>query len=184
MDIRLNTLRLKNFKGIKDFTLNIDGKTANIYGDNGVGKTSLVDAFLWLLFNKDSTDRTQFAVKPQDEYGNDIHNLQTEVEAELFIDGKPLKLRKVLEEQWTKRRGSVKPELTGNTIKYWWDEEPVKEREYKSRMSQLIDEDLFRMVTNPMYFNTKSIGKTAQDATYYMRISRRRSYRIRQELAA
>ena len=155
MDIRLNTLRLKNFKGIKGFTLKIDGKTTNVYGDNGVGKTSLADAFLWLLFNKDSTDRTQFAVKPQDEYGNDIHHLQTEVEAELLIDGKPLKLRKMLEEKWTRKRGSTEAELTGHTVKYWWDEESVKEREYKSRMSQLIDEDLFRMITNPMYFNTK-----------------------------
>ena len=155
MDIRLNTLRLQNFKGIKDFTLNIGGKNANVYGDNGVGKTTLADSFLWLLFNKDSTDRTQFAVKPQDKHGNDIHNLQTEVEAELLIDGKPLKLRKMLEEKWTKRQGSTEAELTGNTIKYWWDDEPVKEREYKSRMSQLIDEDLFRMITNPMYFNTK-----------------------------
>ncbi len=155
MDIRLNTLRLKNFKGIEDFTLNINGKTANVYGDNSVGKTTLADSFLWVLFNKDSTDRTQFAVKPQDESGNDIHNLQTEVEAELLIDGKPLKLRKMLEEKWTKKRGGTESELTGNTISYWWDDEPVKEKEYKYRMSQLIDEDLFRMITNPMYFNTK-----------------------------
>jgi exonuclease SbcC len=155
MDIKLNWLSLKNFKGIKGFTLKIDGKTANVYGDNGAGKTSLADAFLWLLFNKDSTDRTQFAVKPQDKHGNDIHNLQTEVEAELLVDGKPLKLRKILEEKWTRKRGSTEAELTGHTVKYWWDEESVKEREYKSRMSQLIDEDLFRMITNPMYFNTK-----------------------------
>ena len=107
------------------------------------------------MFNKDSTDRTQFAVKPQDEYGNDIHNLQTEVEAELLVDGKPPKLRKMLEEKWTKKRGGTEPELTGNTISYWWDDEPVKEKEYKYRMSRLIDEDLFRMITNPMYFNTK-----------------------------
>lgn len=155
MDIRLNTLRLQNFKGIKDFTLKTHGKTTNVYGDNGVGKTSLADSFLWLLFNKDSTDRTQFAVKPQDKHGNDIHNLQTEVEAELLVDGKPLKLRKMLEEKWTRKRGGTEAELTGHTVKYWWDEESVKEREYKSRMSQLIDEDLFRMITNPMYFNTK-----------------------------
>lgn len=155
MDIRLNFIRLQNFKGIKDFTLKTEGKNVSIYGDNGAGKTTQFDAFLWLLFNKDSTDRTAFKVKPQDKQGNDIHNLQTEVEAELLIDGKPLKLRKMLEEKWTRKRGSVKPELTGNKVSYWWDDEPVKEREYKNRMSQLIDEDLFRMITNPMYFNTK-----------------------------
>ncbi len=155
MDIKLNWLKLKNFKGIKDFTLKIDGKNASVYGENGVGKTTLADSFLWLLFGKDSTDRSAFKVKPQDEHGNDIHHLQTEVEAELAIDGKPLKLRKMLEEKWTKKRGSAEAELTGNTISYWWDDVPVKESEYKSRINELINEGIFRMITNPMYFNTR-----------------------------
>jgi DNA repair exonuclease SbcCD ATPase subunit len=155
MDIKLNWLKLKNFKGIKDFTLKIDGKNASVYGENGVGKTTLADSFLWLLFGKDSTDRSAFKVKPQDEYGNDIHHLQTEVEAELAVDGKPLKLRKILEEKWTKKRGSAEAELTGNTISYWWDDVPVKESEFKLRISELINEGIFRMITNPMYFNTR-----------------------------
>ncbi len=155
MNIRLNSLHLKHFKGIKDFTLKIDGKNASVYADNGVGKTTLADSFLWLLFNKDSADRTSFKVKPQDEYGNDIHHLQTEVEAELSVDGKSLKLRKMLEEKWTKKRGSAEAELTGNTISYWWDDVPVKESEYKSRINELINEGIFRMITNPMYFNTR-----------------------------
>lgn len=155
MDIRLNWLKLKHFKGIRDFTLQANGKNIFIYGDNAVGKTTLFDSFLWLLFNKDSTDRSAFKVKPQDEYGNDIHNLQTEVEAELLVDDKPLKLRKMLEEKWTQKRGSAYKELTGNTISYWWDDVPVKESEYKQRISELVDEGIFRMITNPMYFNTK-----------------------------
>lgn len=155
MNIRLNSLHLKHFKGIKDFTLKIDGKNASVYADNGVGKTTLADSFLWLLFGKDSTDRTAFKIKPQDANGNDIHHLQTEVEAELSIDGKLLKLRKMLEEKWTKKRGSAEAELTGNTISYWWDDVPVKESEFKLRISELINEGIFRMITNPMYFNTR-----------------------------
>lgn len=155
MKIKLNWLRLKNFKGVKDFTLTANGNSCTVYGENGAGKTTTFDAFLWLLFNKDSTDRTSFKVKPQDDQGNDIHHLQTEVETELLVDGNPLKLRKMQEEKWTKKRGSATVELTGNTISYWWDEVPVKESEYKQRIGQLIDENIFRMITNPMYFNTK-----------------------------
>ena len=154
MEIKLNLLRIQNFKGIRSFTLNIDGKNATIYGDNGTGKTTQMDAFLWLLFNKDSTDRTSFKVKPQDKLGEDIHNLQTEVEAELTINGIPLLLRKMQEEKWTKRRGSAEAELTGNTISYWVDDVPVKEGEYKSKIGSLVDENIFRMITNPMYFNS------------------------------
>lgn len=155
MNIKLKSLHIKHFKGIKDFKLVADGKNALVFGDNGKGKTTLMDAFLWLLFDKDSTDRTNFTVKPQDNEGNDIHHLQTQVEAELLINGQVLKLKKMQEEKWTKRRGSVTEELTGNTVSYWRDEVPVKAGEYKQKISELIDENIFRMITNPMYFNTK-----------------------------
>ncbi len=155
MNILLDSLSQKHFKGITSFALKINGKNASIYGDNGTGKTTQFDAFLWLLFGKDSADRSAFKIKPQDADGNDIHMLQTEVEVTLFVDGKPLKLKKMQEEKWTKKHGSSEKELTGNTIRYWWDEEPVNETEYKKHMGQLIDESIFRMITNPMYFNTK-----------------------------
>jgi exonuclease SbcC len=155
LDIRLDRLSEKHFKGITNFSFKINGKDTSILGDNGTGKTTQFDAFLWLLFGKDSTDRSAFKIKPQDAQGNDIHMLQTEVEATLLIDGKPLKLKKMQEEKWTKRHGAEEKELTGNTISYWWDEEPVKEGEYKRRIGELIDESIFRMITNPMYFNTK-----------------------------
>lgn len=155
LDIRLDKLGMKHFKGITNFSFKINGKNASIFGDNGTGKTTQFDAFLWLLFGKDSTDRSNFKVKPQDAQGNDIHMLQTEVEATLLIDGKPLKLKKMQEEKWTKHQGSEHKVLTGNTISYWWDEEPVKEGEYKKRIGELIDENIFRMITNPMYFNTR-----------------------------
>jgi len=155
LNILLDRLLEKHFKGITNFSFKINGKNASIYGENGSGKTTQFDAFLWLLFGKDSTDRSAFKIKPQDADGNDLHMLQTEVEATLFVDGKPLKLKKMQEEKWTKKHGSSEKELTGNTINYWWDEEPVKEGDYKKRIGELIDESIFRMITNPMYFNTK-----------------------------
>lgn len=155
MDIKLINQTAKHFKGITLFNLAVNGKNAAVYGDNGTGKTTQFDAFLWLLFGKDSTDRSQFKVKPQDAAGNDIHNLQTEVQAELLVDGKSLKVKKMQEEKWTKKRGAAEAELTGNTISYWWDEVPVKEPEFKQNIGKLIDENIFRMITNPMYFSTR-----------------------------
>lgn len=155
MDIRLNWLHIKNFKGIRDFKLVAYGKDVKVYGDNGAGKTTLMDSFLWLLFDKDSTDRTNFTVKPQDEYGNDIHHLQTEVEAELLVDGKPLKIRKMQEEKWIKKRGESEKRLTGHTTSYWWDDVPVKAGEYKNKIDSLLNENKFKLITNPLYFNTK-----------------------------
>jgi exonuclease SbcC len=155
MDIRLLNQRIKHFQGIKEFSLEVDGKNAALTADNGLGKTTNFNAFLWLLFGKNSEDRAQFKIKPQDADGNDIHNLETEVKAEFLIDGKAIKLRKMQEEKWTKKHGAETESLTGNTISYWWNEVPVKEGEYSQKIKELIDENIFRMITNCMYFNTK-----------------------------
>jgi DNA repair exonuclease SbcCD ATPase subunit len=155
VDIRLNWLRQKHFKGIKEFTLQANGKNCSVIGDNGTGKTTQFDSDQWLKFGKDSTDRSQFKVKPQDADGNDIHNLETEVEAEYLVDGKPIKLRKMQEEKWTKKHGAETESLTGNTLLYWWNEVPAKEGEYSQKIKELIDENIFRMITNCMYFNTR-----------------------------
>lgn len=153
MDIRLNRLELKNFKGVKDYRLEIEGKNATVKGNNGVGKTTQYDAFLWLLFDKDSANNAKFSVKPQDENGNEIHFLETSVEAELFVDGKPLKLKKVLTENWVKPRGKEKQEYKGNETTYFFDEVPVKKSEYQRKIAELIDEETFKLITNPLYFN-------------------------------
>lgn len=155
MEIKLNWLHLKNFKGIKDFKLVADGKNISVFADNGKGKTTLMDAFLWLLFNKDSNDSTNFTVKPQDSLGQDIHHLQTEVEAELLIDGKPLKLKKMQEEKWVKRQGATERVFDGHKTSYWYNEVPTKATEYKTKVDDLIDENIFKMITNPLFFNTK-----------------------------
>lgn len=157
MNIKLNWLQLKNFKGIKDFKLETDGQNMKVFGNNALGKTSIIDAFMWLLFDKDSNDKadTNFTIKPQDENGKDMMLLQTLVEAELFIDGQPLKIKKSREEKWVKRQGASEKVFDGHTKFYWFNEVPLKAGEYKQKIDGLINENIFKMITNPLFFNTK-----------------------------
>lgn len=151
--MRLLKLSLKNFKGIKEFTLDTNGgKNTNIYGDNGTGKTTIFDAFTWLLFDKDSSDRSKFDIQPLDKQGNVIHMIDTEVEALLNIDGKVIALKKILREKWVKRRGEAESELKGTETLYYINDVPVKQSEYKAYINDLIDESIFKMITNPLYF--------------------------------
>jgi len=154
LNIKLNWLRIKHFKGIPDLLIDLSGQNAFFYAANGKGKTTTYDAFLWLLFGKDSSDRTSFQVKPLDGNNQEIHHLQTEVEAEFSIDGKPLRLKKMQEEDWQTPRGCPEPILKGNNTSYWWDEVPAKAGEYKKKIGELLDENVFRMITNPLYFNS------------------------------
>lgn len=85
--ITLTSLTLRNFKGLRDFVLEADGRSVSAYGDNATGKTTLFDAFVWTLFGKDSQNRTDFEIKGLDEAGKVAeHGLQHEVEAILMVD--------------------------------------------------------------------------------------------------
>ncbi|EDS77357.1 putative RecF/RecN/SMC N domain [Clostridium botulinum C str. Eklund] len=158
-NIFLKKLALRNFKGIKD--LNIDfSKVTNIYGENATGKTTIVDAFTWLLFDKDSQDRvagdkeSNFQIKTLDKNGQVLHGLEHEVIGVLSIDGKDITLSKIYKEKWTKRRGEAEKTLTGHETLYSIDEVPVKKKEYQEAINKMIDEDLFKLITNPLYFST------------------------------
>lgn len=152
--MKLLELRLKNFKGIKAFELKTDGEDLRIYGQNASGKSSLFDAFLWLLFDKDSRDRADFEIKTLDKEGNPLHQLDHEVEAVFEMDDEEtIVLRKVYKEKWTKKRGAPVETFSGHEVSYYIDGVPVKKSEYDSRISQIAQEKLFKLLTNPNYFS-------------------------------
>lgn len=154
MQIKLLTLTLKNFKGLKGFKLDIGNSNANVFGDNGAGKTTLYDAFLWLMFDKDSNNKKDFSIKPFDANGEQLHYLEHEVQGEFLVDNKLLVLKKVLTEKWTKKRGQEEQEFSGHETNYWINEVPVKKSEFTAKIAEIADENIFKLITNPLYFNT------------------------------
>jgi len=152
-EIRLMQLKLKNFKGIKDLTINFKGRNTNIFGANATGKTTIFDAFKWVLFDKDSTDRKNFSVKTLDSNNNQLHFLEHEVELILKVNGTNMVFKKMLKEKWVKKRGQSDQEYSGNETSYWIDEVPTSKKEYEDRIGNIINENLFKLVTDALYFN-------------------------------
>lgn len=150
--ISLKSLTLKNFKGIKDLHVDFADIT-NVYGDNGTGKTTIFDAFTWLLFDKDSTDRKKFSVKTIDEEGNERHRLEHSVEGVLDIGGKEIRLSKTLTEKWVRKRGEINEVNKGDETTYMINDVPVKQSEYMWQIEQEIaKEQALKMLSNPFYF--------------------------------
>lgn len=144
---------MQNFKGIKDLTIAFDGNM-NIYGDNGSGKTTILDAFLWCLFGKNSNNASNFNIKPLTDDGKEVHNLEYKVELVFDIDGDEKSFTKVYKENWTRKRGSNDTEFSGHTCDYFINGVPVQEKLYKLEVAKLADEENFKMITNLYYFNT------------------------------
>jgi len=151
--MKLLELKLRNFKGIKNLELVANGHDLNIYGDNATGKTTILDAFMWLLFDKDSQNRSDFAIKTLTKDGEPIHHLDHEVEGTFEIDGETIELKKVYREKWTKKRGSATEEFTGHETDHFVDGVPVKKNEYAQRVAQIAPEQRFKLLTSPTYFN-------------------------------
>jgi DNA repair exonuclease SbcCD ATPase subunit len=152
--MKLNSLKLQNFKGIRQFELDAQGQDIDVFGDNATGKTTLADAFMWLLFDKDSQNRKDFEIKTLGPDGEPEHGLEHTVEARLQLpNGKQLTLKKVYAEKWTKKRGSATAEFTGHTTDHFIDGVPVKKKEYDEKIAEIADEEIFRLLTDPRYFN-------------------------------
>ena len=152
--MKLLELKIINFKGIRNCVLTLDGKEANIYGENATGKTTLADAFRWLLFGKNSKNQKDFEIKTLDESGTPLSGVNHEVSAKLDLSGKEAELRRVYYEKWTKKRGSAEKEFTGHSTDYYINGVPAKEKEYKEFISSIIDgEETFKLLIDPYYFS-------------------------------
>jgi len=159
-EIRLMKLTLNNFKGIKHFELVTDGTNINVGGANATGKTTLFDAFIWVLFGKDSHYKSDFGIKTYTTNGEVLHGLDHSVEVQLEVNGKSLTLEKVYRESWTKKKGEAERILTGNETEHFINEVPVKKSEYTAYISELVDEEIFKLITNVMYFNSSQMHWT------------------------
>ena len=153
MNLHLHQLTLTNFKGIRQLTIEFNAIT-NIQGDNGTGKSTVFDAFTWLLFGKDSHDAKDFNIKTLDETGQAIPMIEHSVEGILSADGISITLKRVYCEKWTRRRGAEQSELTSHETQFWWNGVPLQAGEYKSKIDCLINEGLFKLLTSTLYFNS------------------------------
>jgi len=152
-NIQLLEISLINFKGLRDQKITFD-KNTDIFGANGTGKTTIFDAFTWLLFGKDSTDRKDFEVKTLDMYNVVIPKIEHEVTAVISVNGVNITISRILKENWVKKRGSETTEFSGNVTEYYWDSVPMQQKTFQEKVSGILDETVFKLITNPLAFNS------------------------------
>ena len=153
--IVIRQLTLLNFKGIRNLTVDFDLNETNIFGYNGTGKTTVFDAFTWLLFGKDSKDRKDFNIKTLDANNQPIERIPHEVTACIEVNGEEINLKKCYNEVWTKKRGSAVETFNGHSVECFYNDVPCSATEYAKKVAEICDEQVFKLITNPIYFTAQ-----------------------------
>lgn len=145
----LISLHCERFKGMVEKDFDFGGKNASFWGANATGKSTVADAFSWLLFGKNAFGESDFEIKPRSIDGSLLFpGAETVVSARLRMDGEEFELKRVFKENWTARRGSVDKVFSGNTTDYYVDGFPVKKSEYEEKVSMFSSEKVFRLISS------------------------------------
>ncbi|MCD8381513.1 MAG: hypothetical protein LUC30_01140 [Clostridiales bacterium] len=152
--ITLLRLTLERFKGMERLELDFGGRSASVYGRNGTGKSSIYDAWAWLMTGKDSRGQTPAdvngcSIKPLDGEGNVLdHAAHTAVTGVLSVDGREQTLRREYYEKWTRKRGRAEESYDGNTTDYFIDGVPVQKKLYDETVAQIAPPEQFRVLSD------------------------------------
>lgn len=153
--IFLKELRLKNFKGIVDATVEFFN-TTNIFGANESGKSTLYTAFNWNLTGKDEYDRKDYEIK--NTARKELNTQSHEVEAIIYTNEDGLefehKLKRVYLEKWVKQRGESFKTFEGHKTEFYYNDVPCNATEYQAKVDAIIPGNIIKLITNPYYFNT------------------------------
>lgn len=154
-DIRIKAIHCENFKGLPPIAVTFGDMTVtDICGANATGKTSINDLVTWVLFGKDSKGVEKFEVRRLLPDGEKEHQTVISGDVELIVDGTLITFQKDQKEIWQTKRGFTEQLFKGNQNQYMINGYPVSEAEYKAKIREIVDEDIFRMITSPLYFIT------------------------------
>ena len=151
--MRLLTLKIESFKGIQSREIDPRGASITICGENGTGKTTIVDAYYWLMTGKDSTLTDNPNVVP---IGST--ECMPTVTATFDMDGKTVTIRKV-------QRYKNKDGKESTTNQYIINDVPMTERDFKAKLEEYGIDDRFLALSHPDYL----LNDTSKKGREYIR---------------
>ena len=154
MNLKIKKITLANFKGI-DFALDLKCQDATIYGDNKSGKTTLMDAMVYLFTDQNSKQQSHFNVKKLNLDGSKDYGQESSVEGTLIIDdGKELYLKKTFIDKWSSEKKKRAGEVPGETTLYHINdsENVVTKKQYVARLEEIAPMAILKLLLNPVAF--------------------------------
>lgn len=115
-NVILKRLVYNDFRGqSRDISFNVSGTTV-ISGRNGSGKSSVLNAFLWLLTSFDVMDRANYNLFDEN---SEEEGKTCDVTGYFDIDGEELTLSRKASQTWTKSRDNGEKYRNGDSYEYF-----------------------------------------------------------------
>lgn len=152
--VTIKTISLKNWRG-QTRSVDLDSKSAVISGTNHSGKSSVMNAFLWLVLGTDNMDRSNYLLFDNTIEQTHDNAVPAEVEAEIVIDGNPMSIKRVATQGWVRRRGSDVYERSGSdNYAFFVDGIERSATQYKADMEEFFGAptERLKIILNLNYF--------------------------------
>lgn len=135
-------LKIENFRGISELEINFKDGLNEIHGDNGVGKTTILDSITWVLFGKNIADKKSgFTISPIID-GQERNDIETKVK--LIINNSFIVVRTWKDKKTTLQCGFIENGQE-NLVS-------MTQTEFKKILSEkFIDEEEFKALSNINY---------------------------------
>ena len=157
MDFILKRMNIRNFKGIRERTVDFDETLTKISGKNASGKTTIMDAFFWALTNTDSELHSNPPIFPLG-----VAECTPEVEIIFIVDGRENRLKKTQ----TRKVTSGDTRKVAMTNNYYYNDVPMAERDVNKKFTDLgVDLDKFQELSHTSAF--LSLKKEDQRKTLF-----------------
>ena len=144
--IKLQSIAINNFKGIRFLKLNMEGKNSNIVGANGSGKTTIYKAYYWCLTG--GTLEANETVQTLDENNEPVHKIETSVEMVLLIDDSyEVTLKRILVEDW-RALGMPDETFKGTNQKRFFNDIPFSQKEFDAKLNGICDLQKWVLLSN------------------------------------
>lgn len=147
--IVLKKLKIENFKGYKAAEFDFYAST-RVTGHNGVGKSSIAAAYMWLFLNIDYDLANNPAIRRK-AGGSPVNDVPVSVEAALEVDGTVVTARKV-QKRTFKKDGSYTDDNS-----YFINDVPKTLRDFNAYFD--FDMKLFKLCTNINAFLKQEPGE-------------------------
>lgn len=152
-NVKIKSLSIADWRA-QTRTYDMFGDKTVFRGRNGTGKSTLLDAFLWVMCGVDAQDKTNYRLFDSERELTPENAIPAVAELTLDVDGMEYKFKRTAKQSWTRKRGSAEyTKDASDEYKFYVDDLAISAKAYWERISALLAPvDKLKLMLNVRYY--------------------------------